>query len=83
MHHRLIYLLACAFLCFAPQIAFLGEMKDMKDNSMFEEVNSRIPRNETIELPVLPELRPRSMNVAKAYVRSCSRHKTSTRETIY
>ena len=52
-----------------PQIAYLGEMKDMPTNSMFAKLRDVIPCNETLEKPYMPLLRSRSMSVYDALVR--------------
>jgi hypothetical protein len=36
---------------------------------MYEQMSSRVPRNQDAELPVQPLLRPRSMTIAEVYVR--------------
>ena len=51
------------------QVSYLGPLKDIKQNPMYEQMSSRVPRNHDAELPVQPLLRPRSMTIAEVYVR--------------
>lgn len=65
----LLQFFACALsFPFQLQIAYMGSLKDSKRSPIFEDMCNRIPRNRAQQLPNQPLLRPRSMNVAAAYV---------------